>query len=612
MAVEATKSMNQDKKFKNEVERLVADSSGDDTFNESLSNQVFQTEEYPSVKSCLTPGTVIANHYEVLSVIGYGASGTVYKVKHLLVDQIRAAKLLHPSFSNDPKVWRRFQQEAKSSLLLEHPNIVRVYEFGIETKLQQPYMVMDYVSGKPLNTILKEDGPLDETRTCALISEVCYALAHSHSKGVVHRDIKPGNIIVTDESRTKVVDFGIAKLTTTEEGQHLTKTGEVFGTPLYMSPEQCLGQRVDGRSDVYSLGCVLYECLTGRVPFEGDNSVQTIFKHINDKPERFKSISTKLASLGNLETIVLKCLEKKSDERYQSVDDLLQDLRAFQQGHSPAIAKRFTPNRKTIATICMGILIPALLFSMATFSPNPVWRRYWNAANSQWNQGPDHYAQAEQAFKLAAANINLEKDKVPKDSAQEFHLQMGRFYHQWGKDQSAVESYLKALDVPGLEQSPKSQEVRKALLASLIQTGDYASAIEEGSIALRAFERTSTVSETQIETAYLLGNAFRAKNQYEKAKESYLTAYGAAKKLHPHADSRLQAIAAQSLAYVMSDLKQVDSALRYGLESLAIFKKTQGVVANETQTMATWLSAYASEHGHPDVAQAVRSEYGLH
>ncbi len=274
----------------------------------------------------LSPGTIIAGHYEILCVLGQGAMGTVYKARHVLVDSVRAIKLIRSDQADNSKVLRRFQLEGKAALTLEHPNIGRVYEFGIETTLQRPYLVMDFLDGKTLSGTLSEEGVLTTERACRLISQVCEGLQEAHSKGVVHRDIKPGNIILTTDltgaETAKIVDFGIAKMIGTDDSQNLTQTGEVFGTPLYMSPEQCLGRKVDARSDLYSLGCVLYECLSGKPPFAGSSSLETIMMHVNGALPAFDN---KIISV-QLKSVLLKTLSKKPEERFQSASDLTEAL----------------------------------------------------------------------------------------------------------------------------------------------------------------------------------------------------------------------------------------------------------------------------------------------
>jgi len=302
------------------AENFIVDSESQDATDcESTMPNDFQI---PGLQS----GTVFAGHYEILCVLGQGGMSTVYKARHVLVDSVRAIKVIRSAQEDNSKVLRRFQQEGKAALTLEHPNIGRVYEFGIDATLQKPYLVMDYVEGKTLSATLLEEGALTAERACRLIAQVCDGLHEAHSKGVVHRDIKPGNIILTTDSTgaemAKIVDFGIAKVIGRDDTQNLTQTGEVFGTPLYMSPEQCLGQKVDARSDLYSLGCVLYECLSGKPPFEGSSSLETIMMHVNGALPAFddKVISVQLKS------VVLKSLSKKPQERFQSASDLTEAL----------------------------------------------------------------------------------------------------------------------------------------------------------------------------------------------------------------------------------------------------------------------------------------------
>ncbi len=304
----------------------------DDIIVDSVSNDETHYEDlitiglpHDSDVPGLHPGTIFAGHYEILGVLGHGGMSTVYKARHLLVDSVRALKVIRSDQTDNSKVFGRFQQEGKAALALEHPNIVRVYEFGIEPTLQKPFLVMDYVEGKTLSATLSDEGALTTERACRLISQVCEGLQEAHSKGVIHRDIKPGNIILTRDSigteTVKIVDFGIAKMIGPDDAQNLTQTGEVFGTPLYMSPEQCLGQKVDTRSDLYSLGCVLYECLAGKPPFVGSSSLETIMMHVNGALPAFDGkISVQLKSL------VLKSLSKKPEERFQCASDLAEAL----------------------------------------------------------------------------------------------------------------------------------------------------------------------------------------------------------------------------------------------------------------------------------------------
>ena len=217
-------------------------------------------------------GTVVADKYELLSVLGVGGMSTIYKARHKYMGRLTAVKLLHPYLTADPSMFQRFQYEAKAASNLNHPNVVGIHDFGI-TDGGTAYLVMDYLEGEDLSSILERESLLPEAQAREIFRQACAGLDHAHSKGVIHRDLKPSNLFLCPEDGgnflVKLVDFGIAKITdnTSEKSQNLTRTGEVFGSPLYMSPEQCSGKPLDPRSDLYSFGCLMYEVLTGRRPF---------------------------------------------------------------------------------------------------------------------------------------------------------------------------------------------------------------------------------------------------------------------------------------------------------------------------------------------------------
>ncbi len=320
---------------------------------------------------------VLGQQYEVLQRIGTGGMGSVYKVRDKSIDAIVAIKVLQQSLVQDAAALKRFQQEAESASHLNHPNLVSVFGHGT-TDDGSPYIVMDYLDGKSLADILTEATVLDSTRALKLFSDIAEALAYAHTNGVVHRDVKPTNIIVTNvgeaSERAHIVDFGIAKMmpTANRETHDLTQTGEVFGSPNYMSPEQCLGFMLDNRSDIYSLGCLMYEVLTGAPPFDGANPIQVIVKHMNEQPPEFpKNVRTDKA-IEKLENVVLRCLDKEKTERYQSASDLLQDFKAISQGKTItkysriAAAKPMFTKRQTIGALVVftGLTIYGTITAM--------------------------------------------------------------------------------------------------------------------------------------------------------------------------------------------------------------------------------------------------------
>jgi serine/threonine protein kinase len=276
-------------------------------------------------------GEVFANRYRIISVIGQGGMSTVYKAQHTYMDRVVAVKLLHPHLVSDPISVQRFQQEAKAAASLSHPNIITVYDFGV-TEEGLAFLVMDYLEGPSLGDLLDRTGPVPADEAIDIFRQVLKGLCHAHRKGVVHRDLKPRNMVLAvDEDgsvQVKIVDFGIAKVIPQDggESQHLTQTGEVFGSPIYMSPEQCSGMTLDLRSDIYSWGCVMYEILTGAPPFLGKNAVETMSMHVNDPPPDFKQFAPNVVVPQEIQEVVINCLEKQPKKRYQTAGAVLDAL----------------------------------------------------------------------------------------------------------------------------------------------------------------------------------------------------------------------------------------------------------------------------------------------
>lgn len=273
-------------------------------------------------------GQTIDSRFKVGSRLGKGAMGEVYKAEHLILQKTVAVKVLHKNQQMQGNAVERFRQEAKAISALDHANIVRVFAFGA-AEGERLYLVMDYLDGKSLSEILEESDRLEFRRAIDLALQIAGGLAHAHERGVIHRDLKPSNIIIETDAHgkenAKIVDFGVARLTSEsgKEVKQLTRTGNTCGSPAYMSPEQCLGDKVDSRSDIYSLGCMLYECLTGKRPFYGKSAMDVMQMHLEQSPAFFNS---RLQIPQSLEAIVRKCLNKKAEDRYQSMQELASDL----------------------------------------------------------------------------------------------------------------------------------------------------------------------------------------------------------------------------------------------------------------------------------------------
>lgn len=266
----------------------------------------------------LAEGMYLADRYEIISKIGAGGMSDVYKAKDNILGRFVAIKVLKQEFSEDRTFVTKFRTEAQSAAGLEHPNIVNIYDVGSEEGLY--YIVMEYVEGITLKTYIEKKGQLSFKESASIAIQVARGIEVAHSKGIIHRDIKPQNIIISTEGKVKVTDFGIAKAASSN-----TVSADVMGSVHYASPEQSRNGFVDGRSDLYSLGIVMYEMITGRVPFDGDTTVAVAIQHLQ---EEITKPSVYAANIPfSFEQIILKCTQKNADKRYQNVSELMEDLR---------------------------------------------------------------------------------------------------------------------------------------------------------------------------------------------------------------------------------------------------------------------------------------------
>lgn len=272
--------------------------------------------------------TIVNDRYEIGKRIGRGGMAEIFQARDILLDRPVAMKVLFPEFATDPAFVERFRREAQAAANLNHPNIVAVYDWG---KVNNTYYIaMEYVNGRTLADILKQSGTLTPMQVCDVMSEVASALISAHQNGVIHRDIKPGNILVSTTGQVKVADFGIARALGAGVEQGLTQTGAVMGTATYFSPEQAQGVSTDQRSDIYSLGVVMYEMLSGTAPFTGENAVAIAYKQVH---EYAMPLDQRLASVPpEVAAIVAKCMEKSPADRYSSAEEVRDELRRFVEG----------------------------------------------------------------------------------------------------------------------------------------------------------------------------------------------------------------------------------------------------------------------------------------
>ncbi|MBV8367328.1 MAG: protein kinase [Candidatus Eremiobacteraeota bacterium] len=311
-------------------------------------------------------GQVIDGKYRIDAEIGAGGMATIYRATRLQIGDAVAIKVLHTELLREPQFAERFKREAQAAARLKHPNVVAIYDFGVSAE-GVIYLVMELVEGPNLRTIIKDTGPMPAALAAEIVRQACAALSEAHRQGLVHRDVKPANIAVEttpDGPRVKVLDFGIASLRTGGTFASLTQTGAVMGTPAYMSPEQCLGEELDGRSDVYSLGVVLFEMLCGVVPFNSPTATAVVMQHVQQAPPPLRVLNASISPA--VEAVVLRALAKRPEERFQTARELADALSAAVSG------PRLSLGAETVAAPSFSALrLDATTVQPALHAPTP-------------------------------------------------------------------------------------------------------------------------------------------------------------------------------------------------------------------------------------------------
>src|SRR6185312_10950128 len=295
----------------------------------------------PTRETAMTTPQHLSDRYELGEILGFGGMSEVHLARDVRLHRDVAVKVLRQDLARDPSFYLRFRREAQNAAALNHPTIVAVYD-TCEAETPNgplPYIVMEFVEGVTLRDIVHSDGPMEPQRAIEVIADACQALNFSHQHGIIHRDVKPANIMISKTGAVKVMDFGIARALA-DTGNPVTQTAAVIGTAQYLSPEQARGETVDARSDVYSLGCVLYEIITSEPPFVGDSPVAVAYQHVREDPvppsQRRDIISPEL------DAVVLKALAKNPENRYQSAAEMRTDLIRVHNGEKPEAPKVFT------------------------------------------------------------------------------------------------------------------------------------------------------------------------------------------------------------------------------------------------------------------------------
>ena len=330
------------------------------------------TETIEAPKKELTTGTTFADRYQIIEELGKGGMGRVYKVMDTKIKEKIALKLLRPEIASDKNTIERFSNELKFSRKIRHENVCQMYDLNEEKGTH--YITMEYIHGEDLKRLIRKMGQMSAGQAISLAKQMCEGLAEAHKLGVVHRDLKPQNIMVDEEGKARIMDFGIAR---SLKGKGMTGAGVMIGTPEYMSPEQVEGKDVDQRSDIYSLGVILYEMVTGRVPFEGDTAFTIGVKQKSEIPREPGELNSQLPS--DLSGVIMKCLEKDKDKRYQSAGEMCTELTGMEKGIPTT--ERIVPERKPITsreiTVTFGVkklLMPALVVIAVIIAAIVIWQ----------------------------------------------------------------------------------------------------------------------------------------------------------------------------------------------------------------------------------------------
>lgn len=563
-------------------------------------------------------GKRIAGKFEIISVLGSGGMSVVYRAKHLMLDREVAVKLIHPGQMQE-KVMQRFRQEAKAATSLNHANIATVREFGYD-EINGAYLAMDFVNGLSLSDAIKESGTLSAERVKNLFLQICDGLKHAHEAGVVHRDIKPANIILTSDANgkeiAKIVDFGIAKLVDEENQSNLTQTGEVFGTPNYMSPEQCLGKKADARSDIYSLGCVLFECLTGKVPFQADSAIHILMKHVNEPIDLSKIRQHKVFA-----NCIEGCLEKKPDDRWQSISDLKESILNPDSARKGIAGKR----RKKVstkqligitATAVLLSFVAAILVTMSGLSPTMKasffpsdWNRLAARSDQQKSLGPNNYDSARSL--LVKAIAAAQKGGAGDADFENLYRKMAQLCTASRDNDGAIKYFNLALKL----NEKHAEDFNRGSMHDWVSTayserGEYLEAVEHAQKAVDVKKRTIGPEHEYTLFALLhLGQAQRLRKDFSSAEITDREALRIAQKIYPAKDNIELANAYYQLANILADQHKDAEAAENYKKSIPISSAVLGNDHPTTRKNRDFIVSFLRRIGQKTEAAHIASEY---
>jgi len=519
------------------------------------------TDKDPSASKISNPensdtlsGQVLAERYLIHQRVGEGGMGVVYKAEHIGLKKSVAIKVLLPELGAIDGVVKRFEREARSMSRLDHPGVVRVTDFG-RTKDHLLFLVMEFVDGEPLGDLIIQEGRFNPGRAIHMIRQVLLALDHAHSLGVVHRDLKPDNIMVinpsSDLETTKILDFGIAKILedSGDEKKPLTMAGAVFGTPEYLSPEQAAGEPADFRADLYTVGVILYELITGKRPFNAENRMQLINKHISEKPKPITHVLPINELPNDLDTVIMKSMAKAPDDRYQTAMDFFNALGSlpveqrpltfWPSPSHPAAPNPLTAKTKTAKEESSGKKIKYLIGIIAILAALVVGGIVYHFTGNEPKKSPEQEQKIREAklekkllsgldpktkkkVRSARANISAIKPRsaleilLPLAKKREknayIHFLIGRAHMMRKNVEHGLKGYAKAVELePELRKDRRLKEDIFALLKSKFRANRNG--------ALRFLEES-----LKEESKDILIRSFKELDNYQVLREALLIA----------------------------------------------------------------------------------------
>jgi len=532
-------------------------------------------------------GQFIGQKYEVLEKVGEGGMGTIYKVMHGQLKRLFAMKVLTPGSSGfDRTRIERFDQEAKAASGLNHHNLVGIHDYGVTTE-GVPYVVMEFVEGQTIDRFIANPGTFDDATALEIFIQLCDGIDYAHTKHIIHRDLKPSNIMLSTHDGKlipRILDFGIAKVNDPdkEQGKVLTQTGELIGSPQYMSPEQCMGYRLDGRSDLYSLGCVMFEMLTGRKLFVGDSAMSVMFQHINERAPLFRTIDGAAKVRPELERVILQTLEKDPDNRYQNADDLRNDLLLIRSGKNPvkevSQARQRLKNTLRVLQICgVALLVPLIAvgafvtFNEVTKAP---WQRSVEAAQNELTRGNNNNAELQfrKAFQQA-------KDSKQSAKVQESILVQLAKTAQFRKAPDALNYASQALALSYLHNEDfQRASILDAISQYYLDADDAKAGIPYAKYAVEVRKNTLPTTHISIATSLQrLGQVYRQASSLTEAEAVDREALKMAIQLYPKLDNAIVADLYEQLANVLADQKKLSESLTNAQKALEVSTAVRGI-----------------------------------